>query len=81
MITCDLCGKAKDCSQKEIDGKEYDLCSECWDGLDQKLKGKGREKLPETVLLPPRTIKERQEKETELPPGGPPVIQGAALLA
>lgn len=23
MITCDLCGKAKDCLRKEIDGKEY----------------------------------------------------------
>ena len=22
MITCDLCGEAKDCLQKEIDGKE-----------------------------------------------------------
>jgi hypothetical protein len=30
MIICDLCGEAKDCLQKEIDGKEYDICSECW---------------------------------------------------
>ena len=29
MITCDLCGKEKDCLQKETDGKEYDFCSEC----------------------------------------------------
>jgi len=29
MITCDLCGKAKDCLLKEIEGKEYDVCSEC----------------------------------------------------
>jgi len=30
MITCDLCGKARDCLQKEIEGTEYDICSECW---------------------------------------------------
>jgi hypothetical protein len=30
MIICDLCGDAKDCLQKEIEGKEYDICSECW---------------------------------------------------
>ena len=79
MITCDLCGKEKDCLQKEIDGREYDICSECWDSLAQKLKGKGREKFREMVLLPPRTIKEREEKETETLPGGPPAIQGEVL--
>lgn len=78
MITCDLCGKEKDCLQREIDGKEYDICSECWEPLEQKLKGKGREKLREIVFLPPRTTKEREEKETESLPGGPPVIQGEA---
>ena len=26
MITCDLCGEAKDCLQKEIAGKEYRIC-------------------------------------------------------
>ena len=30
MIICDLCGKTKDRLQKEIEGKEYDICSECW---------------------------------------------------
>ncbi len=29
MIICDLCGKTKDCLQKEIEGKEHDICSEC----------------------------------------------------
>ncbi len=29
MIICDLCGEAKDCLQKEIAGKEYDVCPEC----------------------------------------------------
>ena len=83
MITCDLCGKEKDCLQKEIEGKEYDICSQCWEPLAQKLKGKGREKLREMVLLPPRTIKEREEEEPtpHTLPGGPPVIQGAGLLS
>ena len=76
MITCDLCGKAKDCLQKEIDGKEYDICSECWEPLALKLKGKGREKFCETVLLPPRTVREHEEEEQPLRPGGPPVIHG-----
>ncbi len=33
MIICDLCGEAKDCLQKEIAGKEYDICPECWNPL------------------------------------------------
>lgn len=83
MITCDLCGKAKDCSQKEIEGKEYDICSPCWEPLAQKLKGKGREKTREMVLLPPRAIKEREEEEpgSHPLPGGPPVTQGEALAS
>ena len=39
MIICDLCGEAKDCLQKEIAGKEYDICPECWNPLAQKLRG------------------------------------------
>ena len=80
MITCDLCSKATDCLQKEIDGKEYDICPECWEPLAQKLKGKGRVKPRETVFLPQRPLKEQKEKP-ELLPGEPPVIQGAVLLS
>ena len=54
MIICDLCGEAKDCLQKEIEGKEYDICSECWNPFAQKLRGKGRVKSRETVFLPAR---------------------------
>jgi ribosome-binding protein aMBF1 (putative translation factor) len=39
MIICDLCGEAKNCLQKEIEGKEYDICSECWNPFAQRLKG------------------------------------------
>jgi hypothetical protein len=62
MIICDLCGEAKDCLQREIEGEEYDICSKCWNPFAQKLKGKGRVKNRETVFLPPpRVIKEREE--------------------
>jgi hypothetical protein len=78
MIICDLCGEAKDCLQKEIEGKVYDICSECWNPLAQKLKGKGRVKNRETVFLPPpREFKEREEEEPGPLPGEPPKIWGA----
>lgn len=81
MMTCDLCGKEKDCSQKEMDGKEYDICSACWQPLALKLKGKGRVKLRETVFLPQRPLQE-QEKEKHPPvPGEPPIIQGTVLVS
>jgi hypothetical protein len=51
---CDLCGQVKECLQKEIDHKEYDICRECWTELKIKLQGKGRVKESrEIVLLPP----------------------------
>ena len=74
MITCDLCGKARDCLQKEIEGKEYDVCSECWKPLKEKLRGKGRVK-KEMVFLPPPTGKERDDEEKP-GPGEPPKICG-----
>src|SRR5260370_33135510 len=78
MIVCDLCGKTKDCLQKEIEGKEYDVCSECWTPLAQKLKGTGRLKNRERVLLPPpRTFKEREEDEPEPLRREPPKTGGA----
>ena len=73
MIVCDLCGQARECLQKEIDGKEYDICSECWKPLAEKLRGKGRAK-KETVFLPPRVVKEREDEEPKPGPGEPPRI-------
>ena len=78
MIICDLCGETKDCLQKEIEGKEYDICSDCWTPLAQRLKGKGRAKNREFVFLsPPRPVKEREDEEPKPLPGGPPKIWGA----
>lgn len=76
MITCDLCGQAKDCSQKEIEGKEYDICSECWKPLEQKLRGKGRAKKEMVFLPPPRERIEREDEDKPVP-GEPPKIWGA----
>jgi hypothetical protein len=39
-----LCGQAKECSPRRIEGKEYDICADCWSPLEEKLKGKGRTK-------------------------------------
>jgi ribosome-binding protein aMBF1 (putative translation factor) len=42
MMCCDLCGKTASCLQKEIEGKEFDICERCWHPLAEKLSGKGR---------------------------------------
>jgi hypothetical protein len=42
MIYCDMCGEAKECLQKVIDGKEFAVCERCWRPLAEKLWGKGR---------------------------------------
>ena len=76
MIICDLCGQARDCLQKEIEGKEYDICSDCWSALAERLRGKGRTKNREVVFLPP-PIKERVDEDPEPLPGEPPKIWGA----
>jgi ribosome-binding protein aMBF1 (putative translation factor) len=77
MIICDLCGRAKDCLQKEIEGQEYDICTECWNPLAQKLKGKGRAKIRETVFLPPpRRVNEGEVEEPKPLPGEPPIVRG-----
>jgi hypothetical protein len=75
MIVCDLCEQARECLQKDIDGREYDVCAECWESLATKLKGKGRVKRRrEPVVLPP-IIKEPERQETK-PPMEPPKIWG-----
>jgi hypothetical protein len=77
MIVCDLCGESKECLPKEIDGKEYDICAECWDALAEKLRGKGRvKKSREIVLLPPPRLA-KEDDEPKPMPGEPPKIWGA----
>jgi hypothetical protein len=77
MILCDLCGQARECQPKEIDGKEYDICADCWKPLAEKLKGKGRmRKERETVFLPPLP-KEPEQPGPKPAPGEPPKIWGS----
>lgn len=44
MMRCDLCGTIARCLQKEIEGREFDICEHCWHPLEEKLSGKGRGK-------------------------------------
>jgi hypothetical protein len=78
MVLCDLCGQAKECQQREIEGKQYDICLDCWNPLAEKLKGKGRvKKERETVFLPPLpTVPEPEHEEPKPKPGEPPKIWG-----
>ena len=72
-------GKSRSASKKEIDGKEYDICSQCWSALAEKLSGKGRvNKSREIVLLPPLRVNEREDYELKPTPGEPPKIWGVA---
>ena len=76
MILCDLCGQPKECHQKEIEGKEYDICSECWNPLAERLKGKGREKKEREMVFLPPVAPEPKREEAEPVPGEPPKIWG-----
>jgi hypothetical protein len=79
MILCDLCGQAKDCEQRVIDGKDYDICGECWTPIGEKLKGKGRiRKERPVVFLPPTTKPAEPEQPKPVPPREPPKIWGTA---
>ncbi len=74
MILCDLCGKVTLCLPKEIEGKQYEICSRCWNPLAAKLRGKGRAiKEREMVFLPPLTTPP-EPKEIKPAPGEPPKI-------
>lgn len=73
MIVCDLCGEAKDCAQRQIESKQYDICSDCWAPIAEKLKGKGRVKRErEAVFLP--SLTEQPKPQESVPPEVPPII-------
>jgi len=76
MIICDLCGESKDCRQREIEGREYDICSGCWNPFAQRLKGKGRTKNREVVLLPPRPVRGWEDEAPKPHRSVPPIILG-----
>jgi hypothetical protein len=74
MIQCDLCAQTKECRQREIEGKEYDICSACWNPLAKKLKGKGRLKREREVVFLPQLTREPEPRTPEPLPGEPPKI-------
>jgi hypothetical protein len=79
VILCDWCGAQKECLQKEIDGREFDICVGCWRQIEEKLNGKGRVKRRrEMVFLPPQSVLGREPEEPKTPPGMPPKIVGQA---
>ena len=80
MILCDLCGQAKKCLLKEIEGKEYDICVACWEPIAEKLKGKGRKpKKHDSVFLPPITT-ESERPEPAHPAEPPRIVGGSGAL-
>jgi ribosome-binding protein aMBF1 (putative translation factor) len=79
VILCDLCGQARECLQKEIEGREFDICAGCWRPLEEKLKGKGRVKRKREMVVLPQTTPEPEAPKT--PPGLPPKIFGEATRA
>lgn len=80
MIVCDLCCQPKDCAKRQIEDKEYDICSDCWNALAEKVKGKGTPvKKRDVVLLPAMPTTEPAEPKPAVPPQGPPKIWGSLL--
>jgi len=81
MIKCDLCGEVTRCLPKEIEGKQYEICSSCWNPLAKKLRGKGRlVEEREMVFLPPLTTAP-EPKEIKPAPGEPPKIWSSGSTA
>lgn len=80
IYKCDLCGKVRDCSSRQIEQKEYDICADCWDELTSKLKGKGRLKAePRPVRTsPPTILPELPQEKKQSFPGQPPEIIGGS---
>jgi ribosome-binding protein aMBF1 (putative translation factor) len=78
MILCDLCGQTKECLKREIEGKEHDICSDCWNPLAEKLKGKGREKKQHEMVFVPPLKTEPEPPPTKPGPKEPPKIWGEA---
>jgi hypothetical protein len=47
---------------RDIEGKRYDICSDCWSPLAKKLEGKGKQKDPEKSLV-------KEAEESPILPG------------
>ena len=79
VYRCDLCNEIRECSPREIEHVEYDICSECWNALESKLKGKGRPKQEVKAVGQPTPLPPEPTREPEHPfPGAPPKIYAHA---
>jgi hypothetical protein len=78
VYRCDLCNEIRDCAQRVIEDTEYDICSDCWKSLFQKLTGKGRSKRPHDIVTapPPCVPDSPNEPKPSHFPGAPPIIYG-----
>jgi len=77
MIICDLCGETKECFERQIEGKQYDICADCWSSLAAKLKGKGRVPNQREIVLLPSLSPQTEPAEPTPLPAYPPKIWGA----
>ena len=73
MIVCDMCGESKKCFEREIEGKAYDICADCWAPMTAKLKGKGKGINEREIVLLPESQPTEPAKST-LFPGELPTI-------
>lgn len=80
VYRCDLCNEIRNCTQRMIEGVEYDVCSECWNSLVEKLKGKGRSAKPREMisLSAPRVPDSAGEPKPSHFPGAPPIVYASA---
>jgi ribosome-binding protein aMBF1 (putative translation factor) len=83
VYLCDLCGEIRDCTPRQIEKKEYDICADCWNALMSKLKDKGRgRRSAQTVLLPPPALMYEPPSEPRRPlPEEPPEIFAGSGMA
>jgi hypothetical protein len=79
VFKCDFCSEVRDCTQKEIDRTEYDVCSECWNTLMAKLKDKGRPKARRDSLIvsPPVTVPDIGREAKPFPGQPPEIVAGS----
>jgi hypothetical protein len=78
MIVCDLCGKPDECFERQIEGKQYDICAPCWEPLATKLKGKGRAITKRDIVLLPSLSPEPEPPDPKPFPEYPPKIWGSS---
>jgi len=77
MIVCDVCGENKECFERHIEGKEYDVCINCWTPIAAKLKGKGRVTKEREIVLLPSSSPQPEPTEPKPSPEHPPKIWGS----